>query len=126
MFYYHESELDEFHLDKKPLLHDAKSNNFYRNEITPVYDNECYVKNLKITDYTINTESIEIIMDENENCIVTASEDVGDNICGCFVAAFDTKRGNIIEWQIPDNLNLEHVEFKAIASGFHLMKSDLV
>jgi hypothetical protein len=47
-------------------------------------------------------------------------------IYGIFVVAFDTRLGNVIEWQVPSNLNLEKVEFKAMASGFHLIKNDVV
>ena len=46
---------------------------------------------------------------------------------GVFVIAFDTRLGNIVEWQISDNdLNFSKIEFKAMPSGIHTMKDDLV
>lgn len=133
MLCYHESELDEFNLDKKPLLGDLRLDSLCRNEIRPIYVNECYIKNSnKLTDYMVNTQEaskIGVIMDENDNEVIyEANEEFNlcGKLCGLFIAAFDTKLGNIIEWQIPSNLDLEHVEFKAMASGFHLMESDLV
>ena len=54
------------------------------------------------------------------------NEEIRENLIGIFVVSFDTRQGNVIEWQIPENLNLEHVEFKAMASGLHLVKKDLV
>lgn len=134
MLCYHESELDEFNLDKKPLLGDLRLDHLCRNEIRPIYVNECYIKNPnKLTDYMVNTTETTtttgVIMDENDNEVIyEANEEFSlcGKFCGLFVAAFDTKLGNIIEWQIPSALDLEYVEFKAMASGFHLMESDLV
>jgi hypothetical protein len=46
---------------------------------------------------------------------------------GVFVIAFDTRLGNIIEWQISDNdFNFSRIEFKAMPSGVHMMKDDLM
>ncbi len=52
--------------------------------------------------------------------------DISENLLGIFVVSFDTKLGNIVEWQIPESLNLERIEFKAMASGFHLIQNDVV
>jgi hypothetical protein len=52
--------------------------------------------------------------------------DIRENLLGIFVVSFDTKRGNTVEWQIPQELRLERIEFKAMASGFHLIQNDLV
>ncbi|XP_072013324.1 DENN domain-containing protein 11-like [Amphiura filiformis] len=51
---------------------------------------------------------------------------VQDNIVAIFVVAFDTHRGNIIEWCQPEDVNLEGVEFKAMASGAHTVVSDFI
>lgn len=48
-----------------------------------------------------------------------------DLVC-VFVVAFDIRTGNIIEWSIPENIDLEGVEFKAIPSGSHNIENDLV
>ena len=69
---------------------------------------------------------------------------LGREVVVCvFVVAFDTKKGerlvlcsgclhydyetgNIVEWQYPEEIQLEGVEFKAIASGLHSISSDFV
>jgi hypothetical protein len=53
-------------------------------------------------------------------------KEINENILGVFVVSFDTRVGNTIEWQIPETIDLKHVEFKAMASGFHLIQRDLV
>jgi len=34
--------------------------------------------------------------------------------------------GNVIEWCIPEDIDLEGIEFKAMASGSHTLKTDFV
>jgi len=34
--------------------------------------------------------------------------------------------GNVIEWRMPEDIDLEGVEFKAMASGSHTLKTDFV
>jgi hypothetical protein len=53
-------------------------------------------------------------------------KEIERNLLGIFVVAFDTRLGNVIEWQLPESLNLEQIEFKAMASGFHLVQKDFV
>lgn len=63
---------------------------------------------------------------EHQEISSSLSHEIKNNLLGVFVVAFDTRHGNTIEWQAPKNLNLDQVEFKAMASGFHLMQRDLV
>eukprot|EP00002_Diphylleia_rotans_P019102 TRINITY_DN3698_c0_g1_i5.p1 TRINITY_DN3698_c0_g1~~TRINITY_DN3698_c0_g1_i5.p1 ORF type:complete len:361 (+),score=64.58 TRINITY_DN3698_c0_g1_i5:84-1166(+) len=49
-----------------------------------------------------------------------------DRILCVFVARFDTKGGNIIEWQHPKDLDLGNIEFKAMPSGLHKLEQDFV
>lgn len=55
---------------------------------------------------------------------IISNEDIKENLLGIFVVSFDTRLGNIIEWQIPTDLNLKNIEFKAMASGLHLTTND--
>ncbi len=48
------------------------------------------------------------------------------DLLAIFVVTFDTRFGNVIEWQEPAELDLRGVEFKAMASGFHLVSTDFV
>ena len=64
------------------------------------------------------------MLDESINKIDPA--EVESNLLGLFVVSFDARLGNLIEWQIPTDINLSKIEFKAMASGFHLMPSDIV
>ena len=34
--------------------------------------------------------------------------------------------GNVVEWCLPEDINLEGVEFKAMASGSHTLVKDFV
>lgn len=47
-------------------------------------------------------------------------------IVAVFVVAFDTKKGNIIEWSYPEDIQLDGIEFRAMASGFHTVNSDFI
>ncbi|KAH9515644.1 DENN domain-containing protein 11 [Bulinus truncatus] len=49
-----------------------------------------------------------------------------DSIIALFVVAFDTRSGNIIEWCVPEETELDGVEFKAMPSGSHTLFSDFV
>lgn len=154
MLYYHENECDEINLDKEPLLqltntnhHDDNEDDSYSNEETYSIANDI---SICIDEYYFNkyeimsSENLESDKDGNVKfAIHTAKEtyssttnrdllsrqqhaDISENLLGIFVVSFDTKLGNIVEWQIPENLNLERIEFKAMASGFHLIQNDVV
>ncbi|KAG9287432.1 hypothetical protein G9A89_023804 [Geosiphon pyriformis] len=43
-----------------------------------------------------------------------------------FVVRFDTKHGNVIEWQYPDDVDLQGVEFSAMPSGLHGVEKDVI
>ena len=40
---------------------------------------------------------------------------------GCLLAT-----GNIVEWVYPEEISLDGLEFKAMASGFHTVSSDFM
>jgi len=47
-------------------------------------------------------------------------------IVALFVVVFDTKHGNDIEWQVPEDIDLQGIEFKALVSGSHTVYQDFV
>ncbi|CAI9735438.1 Hypothetical predicted protein [Octopus vulgaris] len=49
-----------------------------------------------------------------------------DKIVTIFVVTFDTRSGNMIEWCLPEESDLDGVEFKAMASGSHTLMRDFV
>ncbi|CAF0995502.1 unnamed protein product [Brachionus calyciflorus] len=49
-----------------------------------------------------------------------------DSLKAIFVCSFDTRLGNVLEWQYPREVNLDKIEFKALASCLHLTQYDLV
>ncbi|XP_031560300.1 DENN domain-containing protein 11-like [Actinia tenebrosa] len=51
---------------------------------------------------------------------------VPDLIVAVFVVHFDTRKGNIIEWKYPKDVELSEVEFKALASGSHTITQDFI
>jgi len=44
----------------------------------------------------------------------------------CKLRETDLLTGNVIEWRLPEDVDLEGVEFKAMASGSHTLKTDFV
>ncbi|XP_029909861.1 DENN domain-containing protein 11 [Myripristis murdjan] len=49
-----------------------------------------------------------------------------DQIVAVFVVTFDTRSGNMIEWCLPHDVNLDGVEFKSMASGSHRIANDFI
>ncbi|XP_056434559.1 DENN domain-containing protein 11-like [Gadus chalcogrammus] len=49
-----------------------------------------------------------------------------DQIVSVFVVAFNTRSGNMLEWCLPRDMDLDGVEFKAIASGSHRVSTDFI
>ncbi|CAL8292663.1 unnamed protein product [Boreogadus saida] len=49
-----------------------------------------------------------------------------DQIVAVFVVTFDTRSGNMVEWSLPQDMDLDGVEFKSIASGSHRITSDFI
>ncbi|CAG8515150.1 9134_t:CDS:10, partial [Acaulospora morrowiae] len=65
---------------------------------------------------------------ENTNISEPLDDDFS-NIVAIFVTRFDTKKGNIIEWQYPKgktHLDLGGIEFQSIPSGLHLVSEDII
>jgi len=76
-------------------------------------------KSLKLTKSASNRFSIKLseVSEQREIDFVTA----------VFVAKFDAKAGNIIEWSYPINLeSSEFLAFKALPSGAHKVDSDFI
>ncbi len=34
--------------------------------------------------------------------------------------------GNVVEWRLPEDIDLDGIEFKAMASGSHKLRNDFV
>ncbi|XP_055933297.1 DENN domain-containing protein 11-like [Argiope bruennichi] len=51
--------------------------------------------------------------------------DFADIVC-IFSVAFDTRAGNIIEWYLPNDCNVDGIEFRAMASGSHRVQTDFI
>ncbi|KAM4618762.1 DENN domain-containing protein 11 [Polymixia lowei] len=49
-----------------------------------------------------------------------------DQIVAVFVVTFDTRSGNMVEWCLPQDINLDGVEFKSMASGSHRIANDFI
>ncbi|XP_004553938.1 DENN domain-containing protein 11 [Maylandia zebra] len=49
-----------------------------------------------------------------------------DQIVSVFVVTFNTRSGNMLEWCLPKDMDLDGVEFKAIASGSHRVSTDFI
>ncbi|KAM6961997.1 DENN domain-containing protein 11-like [Tautogolabrus adspersus] len=49
-----------------------------------------------------------------------------DQIVSVFVVTFNTRSGNMLEWCLPNDMDLDGVEFKAIASGSHRVTTDFI
>ncbi|XP_066540457.1 DENN domain-containing protein 11 isoform X2 [Hoplias malabaricus] len=74
--------------------------------------------------------------DEEGDCAFTAAAlsvkdrrgewEEKDQIVAVFVVTFDTRSGNMVEWCLPQDVNLEGVEFKSMASGSHRIANDFI
>nr|XP_036850467.1 DENN domain-containing protein 11 isoform X1 [Manis javanica]XP_036850468.1 DENN domain-containing protein 11 isoform X1 [Manis javanica] len=49
-----------------------------------------------------------------------------DQVVAVFVVTFDPRSGNMVEWCLPQDMDLEGVEFKSMASGSHKIQSDFI
>lgn len=74
--------------------------------------------------YRAEDEAISICGGGASNSLQILSE--ADHIVAVFVVAFDTKAGNVIEWRLPEDVDLDGIEFKAMTSGSHTLKTDFV
>lgn len=120
MLFYHENQADENILDNEPLLKfdSGKSDRTKQNIFMSDLISSSNDISLTIEDFY--PAGVNSITSENLDA------EIEEHLLGIFVVSFDTRQGNILEWQIPSSLNLEHIEFKAMASGFHLIQNDLV
>uniref|UniRef100_A0A7N4NY90 DENN domain-containing protein 11 n=1 Tax=Sarcophilus harrisii TaxID=9305 RepID=A0A7N4NY90_SARHA len=53
-------------------------------------------------------------------------EEEEDQVVAVFVVTFDPRTGNMLEWCLPQDIDLEGVEFKSMASGSHKIQSDFI
>lgn len=139
MQFYHENEIDEITLDREPLLGEYIHIELDIDE-RRVANKEPKLMQPSEMESDTDTENENDIdrhrtlpaeLDENSNIrgpIINfnPNADIDQHLLGLFVVSFDTKLGNIIEWQVPIDLNLDQIEFKAMASGFHLIQNDYV
>lgn len=116
MLNYKENQNNELNLDKEPLVTVNKLVELL--SIEPIFVNECYFKKI------MNYDELENSYQLQELNLMKQPD--SNNLQGIFVVSFDIRHGNLIEWQLPIDLNLENIEFKAIASGLHLMRNDVV
>ncbi|XP_022110529.1 protein LCHN-like [Acanthaster planci] len=111
--------------DRAPLLVN------YQEDFTDIRDPRETVKSLYTKEASLgcprNSQSVGI-----DSVTVSACNSVcdlsrySDSIVAIFVVAFDTRSGNIVEWSLPEDMDLEGVEFKAMASGSHTVLSDFI
>ncbi|KAI6653223.1 Protein LCHN-like [Oopsacas minuta] len=70
---------------------------------------------------------IEIISDDIPIAMNNHSVDEGPNSIVCmFVVLFHVTRGHEIIWSLPEELNLDGVELKAVPSGMHTVERDFI
>ncbi|CAH1778688.1 unnamed protein product [Owenia fusiformis] len=111
--------------EKRPLLdnsegisHDVDNLEEPRLRIRHLYQKD---KHLAISSPTEGNKFINISASSSLQNLVEP-----DHVVAVFVVAFDTKAGNVVEWCLPEDANLEGVEFKAMSSGSHTQMSDFV
>ncbi|KAI7885247.1 hypothetical protein K492DRAFT_204110 [Lichtheimia hyalospora FSU 10163] len=55
-----------------------------------------------------------------------AKHHVPSNVVAVFIARFDRTSGNTIEWQHPEEIDLDGVEYQCICSGLHRVETDTI
>ncbi|GFW72626.1 DENN domain-containing protein 11 [Trichonephila clavipes] len=68
------------------------------------------------------TEDSDCMLPYEENGSNPESYDI---VC-IFTVAFDTRAGNIVEWYLPRDCNVDGIEFRAMASGSHRVQTDFI
>ncbi|GFY50622.1 DENN domain-containing protein 11 [Trichonephila inaurata madagascariensis] len=68
---------------------------------------------------------------EDSDCMLPYEENGSNNpesydIVCIFTVAFDTRAGNIVEWYLPSDCNVDGIEFRAMASGSHRVQTDFI
>lgn len=66
------------------------------------------------------------ITHEDNVVVRTSNDEFPEFIVAIFVVIFDTKKGNLTEWCIPEDVSIKGVEFKALVSGSHTISQDFV
>ncbi|GAB5590680.1 hypothetical protein Unana1_05580 [Umbelopsis nana] len=64
--------------------------------------------------------------DHSSNYTKSTTFENAVNVVAVFVSRFDVHRGNIIEWQYPDDIELGGVEYQSICSGLHSISHDTI
>ncbi|XP_071091811.1 DENN domain-containing protein 11-like [Haliotis cracherodii] len=105
------------------------------------HDKSPLLKFDQLDDYETQRQQIRHLYENNErssggdgsNDVITISGSTSasvlaepDNVVAIFVVAFDTRTGNLVEWCLPEETDLDGVEFKAMASGSHTLDKDFV
>nr|CAG8439993.1 9417_t:CDS:10 [Entrophospora candida] len=62
----------------------------------------------------------------NKSTVPSFYDEGYSNVVAVFVVRFDTRKGNIIEWQYPQDVDLNGIEFQAIPSGLHAVSQDIM
>ncbi|CAI2166077.1 15532_t:CDS:10 [Funneliformis geosporum] len=60
------------------------------------------------------------------NDIKQSEDEHASNLIAVYVVRFDTKKGNMIEWQYPEDFDLKGIEFQSLPSGLHSVSKDMI
>ncbi|CAB4441556.1 unnamed protein product [Rhizophagus irregularis] len=123
----------------------SSNNTTLSNEILePVEDaDKVLTKNLQTKDKIVNTISIDSDAKNTESRNLENNESISPkitdtptmndyqsdhvpNVVAIYIVRFDTKRGNVIEWQYPEDFDLKGIEFQALPSGLHAVNQDII
>ena len=69
---------------------------------------------------------VEITPDTQLPITDQSGEEAHSSIACMFVVLFHVTRGHEIIWSLPEDVNLEGVEFKAVPSGMHTVERDFI
>ncbi|XP_038067957.1 DENN domain-containing protein 11-like [Patiria miniata] len=108
--------------DKTPLLVN------YQEDFSDIRDPRETVRNLYAKEASLGysaSNGIDSVTVSASNSVCDLSR-YTDSIVAIFVVAFDTRSGNIVEWSQPEDMDMEGVEFKAMASGAHTVLTDFI
>ncbi|CAG8439884.1 14435_t:CDS:10 [Funneliformis mosseae] len=77
---------------------------------------------------TQNFNNNEIVESSNalSKGIKQSEDEHASNLVAVYVTRFDTKKGNIIEWQYPEDFDLKGIEFQSLPSGLHSVSQDVI
>ncbi|GBB97021.1 hypothetical protein RclHR1_00290019 [Rhizophagus clarus] len=92
-----------------------------------------FVNTINIDSDAKNTESRNL--ENNESISPKTAEpspmnesqsDHVSNVVAIYIVRFDTKKGNMVEWQYPEDFDLKGIEFQALPSGLHAVSKDII